>query len=132
MKKIAVISDATTSNNKLRVTIYARYSSDGQREESIEGHLRECKDYAERQNMIVINTYVDRDVSARTDNRLYALSALKPQTHCRFECCAKVRRCLHRFLVRQLVCLHRNFHIYSYHCRYIGCTSYYKENGLHW
>ena len=54
---------------KLFVTIYARYSSDGQREESIEGQLRECKEYAERQNMVVISTYVDRAVSARTDNR---------------------------------------------------------------
>ena len=27
--------------------IYARYSSDNQREESIEGQLRECKEYAE-------------------------------------------------------------------------------------
>jgi len=56
-------------DNKLRATIYARYSSDGQREESIEGQLRECKEYAERQNMTVISTYVDRAVSARTDNR---------------------------------------------------------------
>ena len=28
--------------------IYARYSSDNQREESIEGQLRECKEYAEK------------------------------------------------------------------------------------
>jgi len=56
-------------DGKLFVTIYARYSSDGQREESIEGQLRECKEYAERQNMVVISTYVDRAVSARTDNR---------------------------------------------------------------
>ena len=56
-------------DGKLFVTIYARYSSDGQREESIEGQLRECKEYAERQNMVVISTYIDRAVSARTDNR---------------------------------------------------------------
>jgi len=35
-------TDSTTlPNDKLRATIYARYSSDGQREESIEGQLRE-------------------------------------------------------------------------------------------
>lgn len=28
--------------------IYARYSSDSQREESIEGHLRECMAFAEK------------------------------------------------------------------------------------
>ena len=56
-------------DGKLFTTIYARYSSDGQREESIEGQLRECKEFAERQNMVVISTYIDRAVSARTDNR---------------------------------------------------------------
>lgn len=49
--------------------IYARYSSDGQREESIEGQLRECKEYAERHNMAVISTYIDRALSAKSDNR---------------------------------------------------------------
>ena len=63
-------TDSTTlPNDKLRAAIYARHSSDGQREESIEGQLCECKEYAERQNMLVISTYVDRAVSARTDNR---------------------------------------------------------------
>lgn len=56
-------------DGKIHAVIYARYSSDGQREESIEGQLRECKEFAVRQNMDVINTYVDRAVSARTDNR---------------------------------------------------------------
>ena len=31
----------------MKAVIYARYSSDGQREESIEGQLRECLEYAE-------------------------------------------------------------------------------------
>ncbi len=30
----------------MKAVIYARYSSDNQREESIEGQLRECKEYA--------------------------------------------------------------------------------------
>ena len=49
--------------------IYARYSSDGQREESIEGQLRECKEYAEKNNITVLGTYIDRALSAKTDNR---------------------------------------------------------------
>jgi DNA invertase Pin-like site-specific DNA recombinase len=53
----------------MKAVIYARYSSDGQREESIEGQLRECKEYAERQNMAIIGTYIDRALSARTDER---------------------------------------------------------------
>jgi len=56
-------------NTPLRYVIYARYSNDGQREESIEGQLRECNEYAERQGMTVITTYVDRATSAKKDNR---------------------------------------------------------------
>lgn len=49
--------------------IYARYSSDNQREESIEGQLRECKEYAVRNEITIIGTYIDRAISAKTDNR---------------------------------------------------------------
>lgn len=51
------------------VVIYARYSSQGQREESIEGQLRECKDYAERQGWTVVGEYIDRALSGKTDKR---------------------------------------------------------------
>lgn len=51
------------------VVIYARYSSDKQREESIEGQLRECKAFAERKGYRVIKAYIDRAMSAKTDNR---------------------------------------------------------------
>jgi len=53
----------------MKAAIYARYSSDGQREESIEGQLRECNEYAERHNMTIVSTYCDRALSARTDDR---------------------------------------------------------------
>ena len=49
--------------------IYARYSSDGQRDESIDGQLRECYEYARRNNIDVIDTYIDRALSAKTDKR---------------------------------------------------------------
>lgn len=49
--------------------IYARYSSDSQREESIEGQLRECMVYAEREGITLLSPYIDRALSARTDNR---------------------------------------------------------------
>lgn len=32
----------------MRAVIYARYSSDNQRKESIEGQLRECMEYADK------------------------------------------------------------------------------------
>lgn len=49
--------------------IYARYSSDRQREESIEGQVRECLAFAKREKLTIINTYTDRALSAKTDNR---------------------------------------------------------------
>lgn len=38
--------------------IYARYSSDNQREESIEGQLRECKAFAEKNRIQIIGAYI--------------------------------------------------------------------------
>ncbi len=49
--------------------IYARYSSDKQRDESIEGQIRECKAYAEREGIIITHIYTDKALSARTDHR---------------------------------------------------------------
>ena len=49
--------------------IYARYSSTAQREESIEGQLRECHEYARRNNLHVINEYIDKAMTGRTDKR---------------------------------------------------------------
>lgn len=49
--------------------IYARYSSDSQREESIEGQLRECMAFAERSGITIIANYIDRAMSARTADR---------------------------------------------------------------
>lgn len=53
----------------MNAVIYARYSSDSQREESIEGQLRECREYAERNNMTIVGTYIDRALSAKTASR---------------------------------------------------------------
>ncbi len=53
----------------MKGVIYARYSSDNQREESIEGQLRECKAFAEKNDIQIIETYIDRALSAKTDNR---------------------------------------------------------------
>ena len=53
----------------MTAVIYARYSSDSQREESIEGQLRECTAYAEKNGITVLRHYIDRAFSAKTDNR---------------------------------------------------------------
>ena len=49
--------------------IYARYSSDKQTEQSIEGQLRVCHEYAERNDIIVVDTYIDRAMTGTNDNR---------------------------------------------------------------
>ena len=49
--------------------IYARYSSDNQREESIEGQIRENTAFAEKNGIVIVGHYIDRAVSAKTDNR---------------------------------------------------------------
>ncbi len=54
---------------EMNAVIYARYSSDSQREESIEGQLRECTEYAERNGITVLRSYIDRALSARTADR---------------------------------------------------------------
>lgn len=53
----------------MRAVIYARYSSDNQREESIEGQLRDCNEYAKYNDIEIVGTYIDRAFSAKTDDR---------------------------------------------------------------
>ena len=49
--------------------IYARYSCDAQTEQSIEGQLRVCQEYAERNGILILDTYIDRAMSGTNDNR---------------------------------------------------------------
>ncbi len=53
----------------MNAVIYARYSSDNQREESIEGQVRECKEYAEKNGFTVLHCYIDRALTGKTDDR---------------------------------------------------------------
>lgn len=53
----------------MKAVIYARYSSDNQREESIEGQIRECTEYAKYNDMEIVEQYIDRAFSAKTDDR---------------------------------------------------------------
>ncbi|NIE81508.1 recombinase family protein [Asaia sp. As-1742] len=47
----------------MKVALYARYSSDNQRDASIEDQLRLCRDHAARQDWTVVDSYSDRAVS---------------------------------------------------------------------
>ncbi len=50
--------------------IYARYSSNSQTEQSIEGQLRVCQQYAQNNDLFIVDTYIDRAMTGTNDNRL--------------------------------------------------------------
>ena len=49
--------------------IYARYSSDRQTEQSIDGQIHVCMEYAERNDIVIVGTYIDRAMTGTNDNR---------------------------------------------------------------
>lgn len=49
--------------------IYARYSSDSQTEQSIEGQLRVCQQFAKNNDLLIVDTYVDRAMTGTNDLR---------------------------------------------------------------
>lgn len=53
----------------MNIIIYARYSSDRQTEQSIEGQLKECYVYALRNDYNIVGEYIDRAISGTTDHR---------------------------------------------------------------
>ena len=54
---------------KVPAAAYARFSSDHQRDESIDAQLRAINDYADRNGFEIVETYTDRALSARSDQR---------------------------------------------------------------
>lgn len=52
-----------------KAVIYARYSSDNQTEQSIEGQLRVCKEYAEKNDFVIVNEYIERAMTGTNDRR---------------------------------------------------------------
>ena len=53
----------------MNIAIYARYSSDRQTEQSIEGQLKECYAYANRNDYTIMEEYIDRAMTGTTDHR---------------------------------------------------------------
>ena len=49
--------------------IYCRYSSDSQTEQSIDGQLRVCNEYAKSNDIVILDTYIDRAMTGTNDNR---------------------------------------------------------------
>ena len=54
----------------MKVVIYARFSSHSQTEQSIEGQLKVCYEYARAHDYTVIGEYIDRAQSAKTSDRI--------------------------------------------------------------
>lgn len=62
------IDDPTTLyQGEIDVCLYLRYSSERQKEQSIEGQLRDCIAYCKRKNYRIVAIYVDRALTARKD-----------------------------------------------------------------
>jgi site-specific DNA recombinase len=55
--------------NVPRVALYARFSSDNQRTESIDAQLRAMKQYCGQQHWQIVMTYIDEAKSATSDKR---------------------------------------------------------------
>lgn len=53
----------------MNVVIYARFSSHSQTEQSIEGQLKVCYEYAQAHQCTVIGEYIGRAQSGTSDNR---------------------------------------------------------------
>lgn len=53
----------------LKAVIYARYSSDMQRGESIDAQIRLIKEFAQANNIVIVGEYIDEAQSAKRDNR---------------------------------------------------------------
>ena len=61
---------APTAEGALKTAfVYARYSSERQTEQSIEGQIHVCNDYAERNNIQILDYYIDRAMTGTNDNR---------------------------------------------------------------
>ncbi|WP_084295298.1 recombinase family protein [Caldanaerobius polysaccharolyticus] len=61
----------------MKAVAYCRYSSDNQREESIEAQIRAIKEYADRNNIEIIKIYADEAKTATTDDRPQFLQMVK-------------------------------------------------------
>ena len=52
-----------------KAAIYARFSSENQRDESIDAQISAIEDYARHNNIVIVKTYIDRAKSATTAER---------------------------------------------------------------
>lgn len=68
-----------------KAVIYARYSSDKQTEQSIEGQLRVCTEFALKNDYEIVHIYTDRAMTGKNDQRPDFQQMLKDSSSHRFE-----------------------------------------------
>jgi len=66
---MVIIDKIRAKRNIVRGVIYARFSSDNQRDESIDAQIRAIKEYAQKNDIVIVGEYIDKAKSAMTDNR---------------------------------------------------------------
>ena len=65
--------------------IYARFSSHGQNEQTIDGQIRFCREFAERMGLNVIDVYEEKARSGTTDHRPAFQEMIKAATQEKFQ-----------------------------------------------
>ena len=63
------MSETPTKIYTTYAVLYCRYSCDRQNEQSIDGQIRVCSEFAERNNIKIVGTYIDKAMSGTNDNR---------------------------------------------------------------
>ena len=69
----------------MNAVIYARYSSASQTEQSIEGQLRVCNEFAQANGYVIVGNYIDRAVSGIVNNRPQFLKMIEDSAKNQFD-----------------------------------------------
>ena len=69
-----------------KAVVYARYSCESQTEQSIEGQIRVCEDYAKNNNMEIVGQYIDRAMTGTNDRRPDFQQMIKDSKSKQWEC----------------------------------------------
>lgn len=68
-----------------KAVIYARYSSESQTDQSIDGQVHVCQDFAKRNDIEIVGEYIDRAMTGTNDNRPEFLRMIKDSAKQKWE-----------------------------------------------
>ncbi len=104
----------------MEAVIYARYSSYNQTEQSIEGQLRACYDYARREGYKVIKEYIDRARTGTNDTRPAFQQMLEDAKEKTFQCVIVYQ--LDRFARNRRDSINNKFYLKKHGIRVLSAT----------